>query len=110
MKVVLTGYQRFGDETREKIKALGYEILDHADEAVEFTDEEYGCDALVGYIPFVVCKADKFRQLKLFQAISAGYDTVPLDEFKERGIMLANARGVHSIPIAELVIMRILEI
>ncbi len=53
---------------------------------------------------------EKFTNLKFFQAVSAGYDTLPLDDFKKKGIMLSNARDVYSVPIAELTVMRILEI
>lgn len=110
MKVVLTKAQRWHDDIREKIEALGYEIIDHGDEAEAFTDEEYGCDALVGLNPFRGADVDKFRSLKLFQAISAGYETLPVEKLKEKGVAFANARDVYSVPIAEFTIMRILEI
>ena len=110
MKLVITGVQNFKDDIRHKITALGYKILDHADENTEFSEEEYGCDVLVAFSPFRVSKLEKFNNLKFFQSISAGYDTLPIDEIKELGIKFANARGVYSVPIAELTVMRILEI
>ncbi len=110
MKVVLTKAQRWHDDIREKIEALGYEIIDHGAETEDFTEEEYGCDALVGLDPFRGADVNKFRNLKLFQAISAGYETLPVSELESKGVVFANARDVYSVPIAEFAIMRILEI
>jgi phosphoglycerate dehydrogenase-like enzyme len=53
---------------------------------------------------------DRLPNLKLVQLPSAGYDRVPLEELRKRNIMLANASGVYSIPIAEWVIGKLLEI
>ncbi|MCD8037099.1 MAG: NAD(P)-binding domain-containing protein [Clostridiales bacterium] len=110
MKVVLTKGQKWHDDIREKIQALGYEIIDHGLETEPFTDEEYGCDVLVGLDPFKGADIDKFTNLKLFQATSAGFENLPVDRLREKGIVFANARDVYSVPIAEFTVMRILEI
>lgn len=110
MKVVLTKAQKFHDDIREKIVSLGYEIIDHGAENEEFTEEEYGCDVLVGLNPFQGSDLNKFRNLKFFQATSAGYDTIPLDELKKRGVIFCNARDVYSKQISEFAVMRLLEI
>lgn len=46
--------------------------------------------------------------LKLFQLTSAGFDYVPLKAYKEKGIAVANAGSVYSMPIAETVVFGIL--
>ena len=46
--------------------------------------------------------------LKLFQLTSAGFDGVPLREFKEKGIIVANAGSTYSVPIAETVVLGML--
>lgn len=43
-------------------------------------------------------------KLKWIQALSAGVDTYPLEKIKNRGIILTNVRGIHSVNIAEYVI------
>lgn len=43
-------------------------------------------------------------QLKWIQVASAGVDYMDLDTLKERSILLTNASGIHSVPIAESVI------
>lgn len=42
--------------------------------------------------------------LKWVQSISAGVDTYDLDRFSEKGILLSNASGIHSISITEHVL------
>lgn len=51
-----------------------------------------------------------FDKLKMIQLTSAGTDRVPLDRIKQKGIRLENAGDVYSIPMAEWVILKILEI
>lgn len=55
-------------------------------------------------------KAEKmdFPGLKLFQLTSAGFDGVPLEDFKNKGVMVANAGSTYSVPIAETVVLGIL--
>ncbi|MTD38446.1 hydroxyacid dehydrogenase [Erwinia sp. CPCC 100877] len=43
-------------------------------------------------------------QLKWVQTISAGVDTLDLEQFAKKGILLSNASGIHSISIAEHVL------
>lgn len=50
----------------------------------------------------------KFDNLKLFQLTSAGFDNVPLQSFKNKGVIVCNAGDVYSIPIAEAVIYSML--
>ena len=51
---------------------------------------------------------DHAQQLKYIQAISAGYEQFPLDVLRERGIKLANARGVNKHAVSEHVLAHIL--
>lgn len=43
----------------------------------------------------------KLPNLKWIQALFAGFDQMPLQVLKERGILLTNARGIHGIQMAE---------
>lgn len=58
----------------------------------------------------IAMKADKmdFPGLKLFQLTSAGFDGVPLAEFKDKGVIVANAGSTYSVPIAETVVFGML--
>ncbi len=47
--------------------------------------------------------------LQLFQLTSAGFDGVPLETYAAKGVAVANAGGVYSVPIAETVVFGILQ-
>ena len=49
-----------------------------------------------------------FPGLKLFQLTSAGFDGVPLAEYRDKGVMVANAGSIYSVPIAETVVLGML--
>lgn len=55
-------------------------------------------------------KANKmdFPGLKFFQLTSAGFDGVPLAEYRDKGVMVANAGSTYSVPIAETVVLGML--
>lgn len=57
----------------------------------------------------IKCMKMDFPSLKLFQLTSAGFDGVPLKEYAERNVIVANAGSVYSAPIAETVIFGILQ-
>ena len=48
--------------------------------------------------------------LKLFQLTSAGFDGVPLEIYAQKNIAIANAGNVYSAPIAETVVLGMLQI
>lgn len=49
-----------------------------------------------------------FPGLLFFQLTSAGFDGVPLDELRKKGVLVSNAGSTYSVPIAETVIMGML--
>ncbi len=57
----------------------------------------------------VEVKKMNFPSLKLIQLRSAGFDNVPVDEYRVKGIAVANAGDVYSIPIAETIVYGILQ-
>ena len=63
------------------------------------------CNGLFLYHEFA-----RFTNLKWVQLTSAGFDRVPLDEMKARGIEVFNARGVYSIPMAEYAMCGVLSL
>ena len=62
------------------------------------------CNGLFLYHPI-----ESFPNLRYIQLTSAGYDRVPMDYVREKGIEVHNARGVYSIPMAEFVLASVLE-
>lgn len=110
MKALITGAWKYTNEQIEYLKKKNFEIYFMQNEK-ENTDIDFE------QIDYVVCNAlflyhdiKLFKNLKVIQLTSAGLDRVPLDYIKENHIKLFNARGVYSIPIAEFIICKILDI
>lgn len=110
MKVLLTGAFKYTEEQLKYIENLGYEI-------VFVQDEREKLDIDVSDIEVVVCNGlflyndiSKFKKLKMIQLTSVGMDRVPIDYINKNNIKIYNAKGVYSVPMAEWVILKILEI
>ena len=109
MNLLLTGCFNYTESQKEELTSLGYQI--------HFMQQEMGSLPLVATeVDAVVCNGlflyhniDEFSNLKFIQLISAGFDRVPVDYIKSRGILLHNARGVYSVPMAEWALFRVLE-
>ena len=63
------------------------------------------CNGLFLYHPI-----ESFPNLRFIQLTSAGYDRVPMETVREKGIEIHNARGVYSIPMAEFAVAGVLQL
>lgn len=109
-KIILTGAFNYTKDQLDAIKSLGYHIIfvQNEQESVHF--EVSDIEGIVCNSFFLYNDITKFHNLKYIQLTSAGLDRVPLDDIKKNNISLFNAQGVYSIPIAEWVVLKILEI
>ncbi|WP_318617957.1 NAD(P)-dependent oxidoreductase [Sporosarcina sp. YIM B06819] len=110
MKLLLTGAFKYSEEQLDSLKSLGYEILFIQDERFPLEVDVSDIEAIVCNGLFLYNDIKKFENLKFIQLTSAGLDRVPLDYIKDQGIKLFNAKGVYSVPMAEWVVLKILEI
>lgn len=75
------------------------------------TQEELDAiDVLVTYNSFDKLDISKMKNLKFIQLGSTGFDQVPKDKLINRDIILSNNKGGYSIPIAEWIVLNILQI
>ena len=109
MNILLTGAFQYNEEQLQMIKELGVEVFFLQQEKGSLPLQASEIDAVVCNGLFLYHKLESFSSLKYIQLTSAGFDRVPLDEIKKRGIIINNARGVYSIPMAEWALARILE-
>lgn len=110
MKLLLTGAFKATEEQLNNIRSLGYELVFMQDER---GDIPCSCEKIDGVICdglFLYHDINKFSALKFIQLTSAGFDRVPMDEAKRRGIKVFNARGVYSIPMAEYAVWGVLSL
>ncbi|WP_062108625.1 NAD(P)-dependent oxidoreductase [Bacillus niameyensis] len=110
MKLLLTGAFKYSEEHLEELKFLGFDIIFIQDEKVPLQIDVSEIEAVVCNGLFLYNDIRQFKRLKVIQLTSAGFDRVPLSYIKDHEIRLFNAKGVYSIPMAEWVILKILEI
>lgn len=109
MRILLTGAFAYTKEQIAQIESLGVNTVFMQQEADTLPVKAGDVDATVCNGLFLHHKIEGFENLKYIQLTSAGFDRVPLEEIKRRGITINNARGVYSIPMAEWAMGRILE-
>ena len=108
MKLLVT--KNFSDEKMKMLEDLGYTIVFHDDRCLENTSEINEVD--VAYVYHNTDRLDytQMKNLKMLQLASVGFDHIPKDYFVEKGIILSNNKGGYSIPMAEFIVMSILEV
>lgn len=109
MNLLLTGCFNYTEAQKEKLASLGFRIyfVQQEKDALPLAAAEV--DATVCNGLFLSHNIEDFTNLKFIQLTSAGFDRVPVDYIKAKGIALHNARGVYSVPMAEWALYRVLE-
>lgn len=87
-----------------KVEYIAHKSLDHYNNNPDVT-------AIVGSRAMAI-KAEKMnlKGLRFFQLTSAGFDGVPCEKYAAKGVLVANAGNVYSIPIAETVVFGVLSV
>lgn len=109
MKILLTGAYQYTDEQTALIRNLGLEV-DFFRQEWEIVKNPEKYEAVICNGLFQRNDIEKFISLKYIQLTSAGLDRVPLEYIKKQNIVLRNARGVYSIPMAEWAVLKVLEL
>jgi len=100
-----------GDESRlDELRALGHVVTYLSDERGPLPEGAREVDGVVCNALFLHHDVAEFPNLRFVQLTSAGLDRAPVDAFAARGVALFNARGVYSIPLAEWVVLQILQL
>lgn len=110
MKLLLTGAFNYTEEQLNTLKSCGFEITYVQNELEELQIDCSQFDAVVCNNLFKANPVEKFTSLKAVQLTSAGFNRAPVGYLASKGIALYNARGVYSAPMAEWVLLKILEI
>lgn len=119
MKVFIN--RHLGEEKMNAIKEMGYDIVFVSEKELrnstkeelenrEDIDEIYSVDVWFTYMGFDYFDISKMKNLKYIHLTSAGINQVPLDYVEEKGIYLSNNTTGYAVPMAESVVMYILEV
>lgn len=110
MNLLITGAWAYTAEQIKKITDLGFNVIEAQDERAPLSVDASKIDAVICNSLFQFHDISGFTALKYIQLTSAGYDRVPLDYIKDKGMRINNARGVYSIPMAEFALCGVLDL
>ncbi len=105
MKLLVTELFTLPPDVKERLFNMGIEA-DYTDGTSEVHPESY--DAIYGQRPFKDYAYELFSNLKFLQLSSAGIDHLPVSDWLKDQVQIANAKGVYSAPIAEMIVLNIL--
>ena len=110
MKLLVTGAWKCTHEQLNALRDFGHEILFMQNESDPITEEYESVEGVICNALFLHNDIEAFKELKYIQLTSAGFDRVPMDFVEKKNIVIHNARGVYSIPMAEFAIAGVLQL
>jgi len=105
MKLLITELHTLPVDVKERLENIGLTV-DYTDGTTKVEPEIY--DVVYGQLPFRRFPYEEFKALKFLQLSCAGTDHLPIHQWRKDGLLLSNAKGVYSAPIAEMIVMAIL--
>lgn len=108
MKILITGAWSEGASYIDKLQAMGHTVWFQQYEKDPLPIAASEIDGVICNGLFLHHPIESFCNLRYIQLTSAGFDRIDLDYAKEKGIIVNNARGVYSIPMAEHAVMGVL--
>ena len=110
MRLLVTGALGCDERCIAELRALGHDVLVVRDERGPLPVGAQDVEGIVCNGLFLYHEVASFPNLRFVQLTSAGLDRAPVAELAERGVALFNAKGVYSVPLAEWVVMQLLNI
>lgn len=110
MRLLVTGAFGYRPDQLNMLESLGVDLSFQQDENGGMIVPPEEIDAVVCNGLFLHHDIDMFSRLKYIQLTSAGLDRVPVRKINDRNIVLHNARGVYSIPMAEWAVCKVLDL
>ena len=110
MHLLITGAWREAEQYLPLLQEKGHTVVYMGQE-----DGPLPCDP--SWVEGAICNGlflhhpiESFPRLRFIQLTSAGFDRVPMDYIREKGIEIHNARGAYSIPMAEFAVAGVLAV
>ena len=110
MHLLLTGAWNEAEAHIPQLQKLGHEIVFLQQEADPLPCDPAWVEGTICNGLFLHHSIEVFPNLRFIQLTSVGFDRVPLDYVRAKGIEIHNARGVYSVPMAEFAIAGVLSI
>lgn len=110
MRMLMAHAQGFTQEMFDAFASIGMEpVFLPGPEAQTYDINFSDIDAVFCYRFFCYNEISRFTSLKYIHTTSSGIDHMPLDYIHSHGIILNNARGVYSEPMAEFALGAVLQ-
>jgi phosphoglycerate dehydrogenase-like enzyme len=106
MKLIITDPEFLPPDLHNRLDELACEVYVHTSDEVPENPSSY--TLAFGGRRFKQWGIKAFSNLQFLQLSMAGYNHLPVEAWKEKGIVLSNARDVFSDPIAEWVVFYML--
>ncbi|WP_010233224.1 phosphoglycerate dehydrogenase [Clostridium arbusti] len=100
----------YGREKMDKLSSLGYKIMIKDEKNLIYKDDLKDVEILITYNPFSTLNISNMKKLKWIQLLSNGIDQLPNKYIEENNILVTNNKNSYSIPVAEWIVLKILEI
>ena len=113
MKLLLTGAFAYTQSQMDMLREMGHDVLFVQDERVPLAEQGVNPTDIEGVVCnglFLYNDLASFENLRYVQLTSAGFDRVPLADMTKKGIVVHNARGVYSAPMAEFALCGVLQL
>lgn len=110
MNLLITGAWNGAEDQFPHLKEQGHEIVFLKQESDPLPCDPQWVEGIICNGLFLHHPIEAFSHLRYIQLTSAGYDRVPMDYVRAKGIEIHNARGVYSIPMAEFALAGVLAI
>ena len=110
MKLLITGAWQGAKEHLDLLRSMGHEVAFLQQEKDALPVEADWVEGVICNGLFLHHPIEAFTGLRYIQLTSAGFDRVPMDAVKSRGIAIYNARGVYSVPMAEHAVWGVLSL
>ena len=110
MNLLVTGAFGWTEKELNMLRELGHEVVFMQQEKEQLPCEASWVEGIIGNGIFLYHSIEQFTALRYIQLTSAGFDRVPMDYINAQDIEIYNARGVYSVPMAELALCGVLEL
>ena len=110
MNLLITGAWGEAKQHIDEILALGHEVIWMQNEKDPLPCDYDRVEGVICNGLFLYHPIEKFTALQFIQLTSAGYDRVPMDYVQSHAIAIYNAKGVYSVPMAEMAMCGVLQL
>ena len=110
MNLLVTGAFAWKENELDQLRKYGHEVVFMQQEKAPLPCDAAWVEGIIGNGIFLSHPIEQFTSLRYIQLTSAGFDRVPMEYIKENGIQIYNARGVYSVPMAELALGGVLQL